>query len=544
MIQNNENESTLTEKTDNHSSDEIIHKQGEEQFFYEQVIDREKILRATAEAAEARLQDILASIHEDFVVIDRQWRITYLNPQAAATMQMSVEAMLNQNIWELLPDLVDTEFYHQTHHAMTHRVPLQFEFYYTPLNAWFENRVYPTADGIIHLCSNITERKRLEAELHQKTAILELINQHIPTPIFVKNRQGQIIYANPATLKVLGKTAIEVIGATDQDLYPHWEDAAKVMANDQRIMGSGQGEVVEESPDGIRTFLSVKAPYYDDTGEVIGLIGISNDISDRVQLERDRERVLQQEKAARFEAERNNRIKNEFLLALSHELRSPLNPILGWSKLLLKGKMDEAKTQQALITIERNAKLQAEMVEDLLDIAHILQGNLTLEVDVVDVVPIVQAAIDSVRIAATAKSITLETAGLELSPAKVIGDAARLRQIVWNLLGNAVKFTPEGGKVRVQLTKFLAQNNPQVQIAITDTGKGILPEFLPHVFDYFRQEDGATTRHFGGLGLGLTIVRHLTELHGGTVQAMSLGEGLGATFTLTLPINPTLEGRL
>jgi PAS domain S-box-containing protein len=228
-----------------------------------------------------------------------------------------------------------------------------------------------------------------------------------------------------------------------------------------------------------------------------------------------------------------NRIKDEFLAVLSHELRSPLNPILGWSKLLQGGKLDPTKTAQALATIERNAKLQAELIEDLLDVSRILQGKLSLNVRSVDLALIIRAAIETVRLAAEAKSIAIEVM-LDPEVGQVSGDATRLQQVIWNLLSNAVKFTPMGGRVTVRLEP--AGN--QAQITVSDTGKGILPDFLPYVFDYFRQEDGATTRKFGGLGLGLAIVHHLVELHGGTVQVASPGEDLGATFTVKLPLMP------
>jgi CheY-like chemotaxis protein/two-component sensor histidine kinase len=226
-------------------------------------------------------------------------------------------------------------------------------------------------------------------------------------------------------------------------------------------------------------------------------------------------------------------MKDEFLAVLSHELRSPLNPILGWSRLLQKGKLDEAKIAQALATIERNAKLQAELIEDLLDVSRILRGKLSLNVSPVNLASIIKAALETVRLAAEAKSITVEV-NLAPNVKPVSGDTTRLQQVVWNLLSNAVKFTPTGGRVTVRLE----QVDTHAQITVSDNGKGIPSAFLPYVFDYFRQADSATTRKFGGLGLGLAIVRHLVELHGGTVQADSLGEGQGATFIVELPLMP------
>lgn len=242
---------------------------------------------------------------------------------------------------------------------------------------------------------------------------------------------------------------------------------------------------------------------------------------------------LEAEQAARAEAERANRVKDEFLAVLSHELRSPLNPILGWAKLLQNGKLDEAKTTYALATIERNARLQAELIEDLLDVSRILQGKLNLNLCPIALAAMIQAAIETVQMAAEAKSIAIET-NLAAERGQILGDATRLQQVIWNLLSNAVKFTPQGGQVTVQLKPV----GDQAQITVVDTGKGIAAAFLPSVFDSFRQADASTTRQFGGLGLGLAIVRHLVELHGGTVQAESRGEGLGATFTVSLPLIP------
>ncbi|MEH2004227.1 hybrid sensor histidine kinase/response regulator [Nostoc sp.] len=235
--------------------------------------------------------------------------------------------------------------------------------------------------------------------------------------------------------------------------------------------------------------------------------------------------------AAQNAAEQANRLKDEFLAVLSHELRSPLNPILGWVKLLQTRKFDEAKTAYALATIERNAKLQSQLMEDLLDVSRILQSKLSLNISSVDLSAVIEVALDTVSLAAQAKSVQLKTK-FERNVGQVLGDPSRLQQVVWNLLSNALKFTPSGGQVEIALESV----GTQAQIQVSDTGKGINPEFLPHVFDYFRQADNTTTRTFGGLGLGLAIVRQIVELHGGTVHAESEGDEKGATFTVLLPI--------
>ncbi|MEJ1930261.1 PAS domain-containing protein [Nostoc sp. NIES-2111] len=249
-----------------------------------------------------------------------------------------------------------------------------------------------------------------------------------------------------------------------------------------------------------------------------------------------RAQLYEAEKNARAVAESTNRIKDEFLAVLSHELRTPLNPIMGWAKLLRTRTYKEETVKQALETIERNAKLQTQLIDDLLDVSRILRGKLSLNISVVDLRNTVKAGLETVRLAAEAKSIQVSTS-LSDQPVQVMGDGDRLQQVIWNLVSNAVKFTPPEGQVEVRLEQVARD----AQIQVRDTGKGITSEFLPYVFEYFRQADAKTTRVFGGLGLGLAIVRHLVELHGGTVQAQSEGEDKGAIFTVRLPLYRSAE---
>jgi len=244
----------------------------------------------------------------------------------------------------------------------------------------------------------------------------------------------------------------------------------------------------------------------------------------------EQRQLLKREQAAREEAERNNRIKDEFLSILSHELRTPLNPILTWAQLLQTRQFDRIKTAKALAAIEHSAKVQTRLIDDLLDIAIILRGKLNLNLTSVDLSGVIDAAIETVKSAATAKSITLN---LELSPIPTLyGDPVRLQQVIWNLLSNAIKFTPQGGRVDICLEGV----EEEAHLTVKDTGQGISPHFLPHIFESFRQQDASLTRNFGGLGLGLSITRYLVEAHGGTITAESAGAGLGATFTVRLPL--------
>ena len=258
---------------------------------------------------------------------------------------------------------------------------------------------------------------------------------------------------------------------------------------------------------------------------------LQQEVIERQQAEQENAQLLVREQAARAEAEAANRMKDEFLATLSHELRTPLTAILGWSHLLRSGKLPSETMDSAIETIERNAKAQSQLIDDLLDVSRIITGKLRIDARAVEPAGILEAAVDSVRPAAEAKDIKLD---LEIAYATglVLGDPNRLQQVAWNLLTNAIKFTSAGGHVGVQLARV----NSHVEIVVRDTGQGIKADFLPHVFDRFRQADGTTTRSHGGLGLGLAIVRHLVELHGGKIQADSPGEGQGATFTVSLPL--------
>ena len=250
--------------------------------------------------------------------------------------------------------------------------------------------------------------------------------------------------------------------------------------------------------------------------------------------EEERLLLLMREQQAREEAQAANRAKDDFLATLSHELRTPLNAMLGWTSLLASGQLDAATTKRAVEIIDRNTRVQAQLIEDLLDISRIISGKLRLEFSTVGVGVLLDGAIESVRHAAEAKGVAIEASAA--SDTSLLCDAARMQQVIWNLLSNAIKFTPAGGRVTVQA----GSRGGRLLLTVSDTGAGIAPEFLPYVFDRFRQQDGATTREQGGLGLGLSIVRHVVERHGGTVSAMSEGPGKGATFVVDVPLAPTL----
>ncbi len=363
------------------------------------------------------------------------------------------------------------------------------------------------------------------------------------------DREGIILRCNRAMTQLFYKPHHEILGCNHYELM-----GAEMGMGDgacfRRAKETHQRQVLEFESQG-RWFAKTIDPVFEQHGILTGAVFILSDITERKQAEA----LLQQQNLSLNElmlslqqqteqAQQANRIKDEFLAVLSHELRSPLNPILGWAKILLTTQQDAGKTQYALETIERNAKLQAQLIEDLLDVSRILQGKLSLNFAPISLPFIIKAALETVRLAAEAKSIQIELM-FESDVGQVLGDSGRLQQVVWNLLANAIKFTPQGGRVEVQLKKVKDEveaineidTHPKeyAQITVSDNGRGISDNFLPYVFEYFRQADGTTTRKFGGLGLGLAIVRYLVELHGGTVTAASSGEGQGATFTVKLP---------
>jgi PAS domain S-box-containing protein len=381
---------------------------------------------------------------------------------------------------------------------------------------------------------NISEKKQVEAALRQSEERYRYLAELIPQLVWIANAQGVLLDVNQRWCEFTGLTLLQaqtegweaVVHPDDVPILAHyWVEA-------QQNATCYQAEGRMRRTDGTyRWHLHQALPLKDEQGQVIKWFGTATDIEDQKQIEQQRTLILQQEQKAREAAEKANRIKDEFLAVLSHELRSPLNPILGWAKLLQTRKFAQTDINTALATIERNAKLQVQLIDDLLDVSRILQGKLNLNIAPVNLVAVIEAAIETVRLAAEAKDIQIQTM-LDSSVGQVLGDSSRLQQVVWNLLTNAVKFTPEGGKVNIQVECI----DTQAQITVSDTGRGISPDFLPHVFEYFRQADSTTTRKFGGLGLGLAIVHHLVELHGGTVWAESPGIGQGATFTVRLPL--------
>jgi PAS domain S-box-containing protein len=369
---------------------------------------------------------------------------------------------------------------------------------------------------------DITDRKLAEEALRGSETQLRTLADAVPQLVWIANADGYIFWYNQRWYDYTGTTPEQMEGwgwksVHDAEMLP------QVLERWGASIETGEPFEMEfplKGADGVfRWFLTRVNPLRDSQGRIMRWFGTNTDIDEQ-------RRTAEQLREA-------NRLKDEFLATVSHELRTPLTAILGWAHLLRTGQLGEKSATDALETIERNARVQSQLIDDLLDVSRIITGKLRLDVRQHDPASFIEAAIEAVRPAAEAKSVRIQKV-MDTGVVSVAGDPARLQQVVWNLLANAIKFTPKGGQVQVRLERI----DSHIEIAVSDTGAGIAPEFLPYVFERFRQADQKTTRQHGGLGIGLAIVRHLVELHGGTVQAESQGEGQGATFVVKLPVLP------
>ncbi len=380
---------------------------------------------------------------------------------------------------------------------------------------------------------DVTERKKIEAARQQaedalawQARIIELSYE----PILVWEITGNIVEWNAGARQLYGFTKQEALGRSSVDLlqtnYPLTFDELIKTLKDK---GEWMGELYHKTKDGRELLVESRHQLITLKGRQF-VLETNRDITERLEAKVQLEQAYLEQMAARVEAEDANRAKDEFLAVVSHELRAPLNSMLGWAKILKGGKYTTATLEHAIDIIERSARLQQKMIEDLLDSARIISGKLRLEIQPVEMTNVIEATLETIRPAVEAKGLQLEVSYLPGTDI-ITGDAERLQQVVWNLVSNAVKFTPQGGRIEVRLKRV----DPHLQLTISDTGRGINPEFMPYIFNRFQQADSSITRRQSGLGLGLSLVRHLVELHGGTIQVESAGEGQGATFTLALP---------
>jgi PAS domain S-box-containing protein len=390
-----------------------------------------------------------------------------------------------------------------------------------------------TIIGASKIARDITEQRQARKALDAANARLKLA--------LIASRLGDWSWDAKNDVVTLSETALRIFDVEpgtittwiDMRNLLHEEDRERARVAVDSALSDHSDYDIEyrvQRADGSEGWISAKGQgVYDEDGTVIGMLGFVQDISQRKAAEAETERLYRQ-------AEESSRLKEEFLATISHELRTPLSAILGWARMLRLGQLSPDNTAKALDTIERNARAQAQLIDDLLDVSRIITGKLRMDVRPSDPNSFIDAAVEAVRPAADAKGVRVQKV-MDTASVSIPGDPVRLQQVVWNLLSNAIKFTPRGGRVQIRSERV----NSHLEIVVSDTGQGISSDFLPHVFDRFRQADQKTSRLHGGMGLGLSIVRHLVELHGGTVSATSGGEGQGATFTVTLPITPLYQ---
>ena len=391
---------------------------------------------------------------------------------------------------------------------------------------------------------DVTERNRFEITANRLAALVASSDD----AIVGKDLNLIVTSWNFGAERIFGYSAEEMIGTSIMRLIPpdRLEEETEILSRIRRGQRLDPFETVRLAKDGRRLQLSMTiSPIMDASGHVIGASKVARDITERKKAEealkkameeaetanRERLLLLDSEREARSQAEQASRMKDEFLATLSHELRTPLNAVLGWANILRLGKRQGEELIQGLDIIERNARIQAKIIEDLLDMSRIISGKVRLDAQWIELAAVLNESIETLRSTAQAKGVRLQ-AMLDLFAGPIFGDPSRLQQVFWNLLNNAIKFTPKDGKVEV----LLKRAGSEVEVTVVDTGEGIAPGFLPYVFDRFQQGDASTTRRHGGLGLGLAIVKELVELHGGTVRVESEGLGKGATFTVRLPL--------
>ena len=517
--------------------------------------------------SEFLVRQLLDASTEGILVFDRDCRYTAWNRAMELISGMRREDVLGKCAFDVFPFLKQTgedkyfyaalEGYTATSHNTRYTVPETgrqgfFKGHYSPLRDE-QNKII----GGVAVIQDITERKRAEETAQQAHKRLTFQVENSPLAVVEWDSEFRVSRWSESAERLFGWKAEEVLGKHVGDwhfVFDEDVDAVAQVTSRQRVGAELLG--VQHNRNYTRDGSVLYCEWYnsvlhDASGKLVSVLSLVLDVTTRKGAEEERTALLARERELREQAEEADRLKDEFLATLSHELRTPLTSILGWATLIRSGDLDEANVPNAIQIIERNAKSQARLIDDLLDVSRIIQGNLQIEVHPLNVAPLVETTNEALKPAAAAKDIEVQLE-LDLGTCIVSGDPTRLRQVVWNLLLNAIKFTPRGGAVHVTLKSVaepdefsmfdslsgrLANSGlPCVRLIVSDTGEGIKPEFLPYIFHRFRQEESSISRKAGGLGLGLAVVRHLVELHGGTVSARSAGRGQGSTFIVELPL--------
>lgn len=488
------------------------------------------------------LDGALGALRDGVVAVDRQTRVKFMNPAGEALtgwrQEDAYDRPIDSVLW-LVDEVTRRRVDNPLAVALARDVQttagqrallISSEGHELPVEvtaASIHDETGGVAGGVLVL-HDVTELRRAGQAQHRLAAIVDSADDAIVS----KTLDSIVLSWNVGAERTFGYTATEMIGRPITLIFPperlaEEADFLSRIARGERIE---HFDTVRVRKGGQRIDVSVSlSPIRDAMGRVVAVSKIARNITDRIRAEREHADLLRREQAALQESLNVNRLKDEFVATLSHELRTPINAITGWANLLASGKLSPAEAGKAVDVIVRNARQQTQLINDLMDLSAVVVGKMRLDIRPIDFTRVVQAAVESIRPSIATKELTLDVR-LDGGPVEVLGDADRLQQVVWNLLTNALKFTPAGGRIEVSLGRHASF----ARLTVSDTGVGIAPDVLPSIFDRFQQADASTTRRHGGLGLGLAIARHLVELHGGSIWADSEGVGCGARFTLEL----------
>lgn len=490
------------------------------------------------------LKRLLDASVDGLFAFDREFRITAWNRAMTRISGLSSEQALGRRVDEVFPFLQTEGPENCLSAALAGRESVFENHQYGPSpTGVFESRYLPLLDdeskivGGLAVVSDITARREAESAAHSAYRQLAFHVESSPLAVIEWDSDFRVSRWSASAERLFGWKAEDVIGKHVNEwqfVFADDVDAVALVTNRQRegVEVHGVQRNRNYTRDGSILFCEwYNSVLRDDRDKLVSVLSLVLDVTSREKAEEERAALLIRERDARRHAEEADRLKDEFLATLSHELRTPLTSILGWASMIRNGEVEGSNATRAIETIERNARSQARLIDDLLDVSRIITGNLRLDLHPLNLAPIVEAALDALRPTADVKGIQLRTEFVS-SDCLVKGDPNRLRQVIWNLLSNAIKFTQRGGTVLINLNCV----GPTARLTVADTGEGISAEFLPYVFDRFRQAEGSISRKQGGLGLGLAVVRHLVELHGGTINAESEGLGQGSVFAVDLPL--------
>jgi len=491
------------------------------------------------------LIEALDSIGDPFYALDRQWRFTYVNAAAERLFQHQRHDVLGKSLWEQFPEWGKTDCYREYHRALEQNAPVQFETFDPQRQGWFEVRAYPFVEGLCIHCRDVTQRRRSTQMLRESEERFRKVFEEGPLGLALIGSDERYLRTNPAYCQMVGYNEEELRRLTWMDITQPDDVRTAQEAINGLLLGKisvyrAEKRYVRKDRQIRWGAITLSLVHSESDGKTYRLMTMVEDITERKRLDEDRAYLLKSEQAARAEAEVANRRKDQFMAVLSHELRTPLTPVMATLGLMRRESTLSAEDRRNLDVVEENIRLEAGLIDELLDISKLSQGTLQLALETVDVHEKLQSALKLCQAEIASKGLSI-IFDLRAKAHHVRADPARLEEVFWNLIGNAVKYTTQGGSITVRSTD---EADGMLRLQVIDTGIGIEPDVMKRLFTAFEQGEQTMTRRFGGLGLGLAISRALVSLHGGRIAAASEGKGKGATFTIDLPalIEPAAAG--